>query len=237
MVSKVKLNILPQPTETSCGPTCLHAVYSYFGLDIPLDRVIDEVPSLEEGGTLAVYLGLHARKKGFKVTIYTYNLRVFDPCWFFPKPLSPDLLIDKLNRRAEARKERKLKVACNAYARLIEKGGEIKMHDLNGALIRSYLKRGIPLLTGLSSTYLYLATRNCVEKSAIIPDDVAGDPEGHFVILENYNIEERTVTIIDPYGRNPYSKKLRYTIGLDHLINAILLGVLTYDANLLILEK
>jgi hypothetical protein len=75
------LDILPQPDGSSCGPTCLHAVYRYFDDDIPLQQVIAEVPTLEDGGTLAVYLACHALLRGFKATIISYNLQIFDPTW------------------------------------------------------------------------------------------------------------------------------------------------------------
>ncbi len=82
MGKTLDLKILPQPTETTCGPTCLHALYRYFGERISLDRIIKEIPYLEEGGTLAVTLGNHALSRGYKATIYTYNLHIFDPTWF-----------------------------------------------------------------------------------------------------------------------------------------------------------
>ena len=46
------LTILPQPTETTCGPTCLHAVYRYYGDKISLPKLVDEIPYLEDGGTI-----------------------------------------------------------------------------------------------------------------------------------------------------------------------------------------
>ena len=56
MESRLHFDILPQPDPTTCGPTCLHAVYRYHGDEMPLARVIAETPALEEGGTLAVLL-------------------------------------------------------------------------------------------------------------------------------------------------------------------------------------
>lgn len=52
--------ILPQPDNTTCGPTCLHAVYHHFGERMPLPQVIQEAYSFEGGGTLAVFMGIHA---------------------------------------------------------------------------------------------------------------------------------------------------------------------------------
>src|SRR5690606_33790014 len=80
--AQLKLEVLPQPNDTTCGPTCLHAVYRYFGEDIDLGHVIDEVPPLPGGGTLAVWLANHALQRGYDATIFTYNLQLFDPSWF-----------------------------------------------------------------------------------------------------------------------------------------------------------
>jgi hypothetical protein len=50
---KGKVSILAQPDDRTCGPTCLHALYGYYGDDLPLERVIAEVGDLVSGGTLA----------------------------------------------------------------------------------------------------------------------------------------------------------------------------------------
>jgi len=41
---KVQLNlkIRAQPDNTTCGPTCLHAPYGYYGEPLPLEQVIIE---------------------------------------------------------------------------------------------------------------------------------------------------------------------------------------------------
>lgn len=75
------IRILPQPNDVTCGPTSLHAVYAHLGLNVPLQQLISEIESLEEGGTLGVFLGIDALKRGFKATIYSYNLKIFDPSW------------------------------------------------------------------------------------------------------------------------------------------------------------
>ena len=47
----------------------------------------------------------------------------------------------------------------------------------------------------------------------------------------------RTVLVADPYQDNPYSSDLYYHVPVGRLINAIMLGIVTYDANLLIRIK
>ena len=79
---RLPVKILPQPDETTCGPTCLHAVYRYWEDEEPLTAVIERTGRLELGGTFAVFLACDALRKGYRATIYTYNLKVFDPTWF-----------------------------------------------------------------------------------------------------------------------------------------------------------
>jgi hypothetical protein len=229
--TRLHLDILPQPDNQTCGPTCLHAVYRYYGQDIPLEDLIAQSPQLDEGGTLAVLLGCDALRRGFDARMYTYNLRVFDPTWF--RPDGPDLS-ERLVAQMEAKPNVKLKVASEAYLEYLRLGGEIRMTDLHGNLLRKYLTRGHPILTGLSATYLYQSARefgpDCEE------DDVRGYSTGHFVVLCGYDKVTRRVFVADPLLANPHGRDHYYEIELDRVICAILLGVLTYDANLLIIR-
>jgi hypothetical protein len=231
MRSPLKLEILPQPDDTTCGPTCLHAVYNYFGETMELSEVIREVHYLEDGGTLAVLLANHALKRGYQATLYSYNLHVFDPTW---TELSTPDLITKLKLQNEFKTGRKFQKATNAYLEFLELGGVVKFKDLNPALIRSLLKKEIPVLTGLSATYLYQCARefgpNCDY------DDIRGLATGHFVVLSGYDEAEKTVRVADPIQNHPGQLGSYYDVRMDRLINAILLGILTYDANLLVLE-
>lgn len=219
-----------QPTDTSCGPTCLQAVYAFYGEKVSVADLIREVPTVEGGGTLGVLLGLHALQRGYRATIYTYNLRIFDPTWFHPRRAN---LAEKL--RAQVRhRSGKRRHATQASLEFVEQGGEVRLEDLTGRLIRGCLTQGHPILTGLSATLLYRSPRECPETEA--DDDVGGEPTGHFVVLKGYHQRRQTVLVADPYEKNPLSPERVYEVPMPRLINAILLGVLTYDANLLILR-
>jgi hypothetical protein len=112
-------------------------------------------------------------------------------------------------------------------------GGQLKLEDLTSELLLRYLENDIPILTGLSATYLYRHPR---EIGAINrPDDVAGRPVGHFVIVSGYDRELREAGVADPFLPNPRGETHYYNVKLETLICSILLGVLTYDANLLVL--
>jgi hypothetical protein len=224
--------MLRQPDDTTCGPTCLHAIYQFHGDDVPLEDVIAEAQSLEEGGTLAVFLGSHALLRGYKVTIFTYNLQVFDPTWFKNAAVP---LAGKLMQLADSHADQKLRNAAQAYVRYLALGGTIRFEDLTSDMLRKYLKRGIPVLTGLSSTFLYRSEREIPSTNE--PDDILGNPAGHFVVLSGYREVSREVRVEDPWHPNPVSKKGTYWVTMSRAINSILLGIVTYDANLLIIEK
>jgi len=229
--SKLTVEILPQPDDFTCGPTCLHSVYRYHEDQIELDQVIAEVSSLTSGGTLDVFLAVHALRRGYDAMIYTYNLQLFDPSWFAPGRTD---VAQRLRRQMDFKPSPILRVATEAYLEFLELGGQLRFEDLTGALIRKYLNRSIPVLTGLSATYLHRSAReygpNCDA------DDVRGDPTGHFVVLCGYDKEKRDVLVADPLERNPVSGSNRYVASIDRVICAILLGIITYDANLLIIK-
>ncbi len=231
MQHRLHVDILPQPDQTTCGPTCLHAVYRYYGDDQELSEVIGRTPKLATGGTLAVMLGCDALRRGYRAIIHTYNLHVFDPTWFVRGGVD---LTERLRRQCELKQaDTKLVVATGAYLEFLMLGGTIAWRDLTGALLRKYLRRGAPILTGLSSTYLYQEAREVPPTDQ--PDDLAGLPAGHFVVLSGYDKRSRTVQIADPLADNP-TEAHHYAVSTERVVCSILLGVLTYDANFLVVE-
>jgi hypothetical protein len=232
MKNQLLIDILPQPDDNTCGPTCLHAVYRYYNDVIPLERVINEVTHLASGGTLAVFLACHALRRGYSATIFTYNLHFYDPSWFHPRGQD---LRGKLVAQAAFKKDNaRLQVATRAYLEFLDLGGKIYFEDLTRTLIRWYLRRAMPIIAGLSSTYLYQSMREYGATGE--DDDVRGEPAGHFVVLSGYDKTARTVFVADPYHRNPMSDEQNYAVNIDRVLCAILLGVLTHDANFLIIQ-
>jgi hypothetical protein len=58
---------------------------------------------------------------------------------------------------------------------------------------------------------------------------------GHFVVVSGYDAEKHEVTIHDPLRRNPISASGVYALPFRKFSNAVMLGILTYDANLLVI--
>lgn len=226
-----RFEIRRQPDDTTCGPTCLHAVYRHWGERVDLSRLIHSVPKVEGGGTLGVLLATDALARGYRATIVSWNLQVFDPTWFASDDVD---LVARLRARAASVVKPKLKESCDLYANFLESGGRIEFRDLEAKLLRRYLKRNVPILTGLSSTFLYREAREHPTDGTA--DDVGGQPVGHFVVLTGYDPEERKIVVSDPLHPNPLAEVHTYSVPMSRLIGAIYLGVLTYDANLVVIE-
>ena len=230
----IPIKIMPQPDDVTCGPTSLHAVYHYYNDKISLKQVIQEVAYLEQGGTLAVLLAIHAAKRGYKTKIYTYNLKMFDPTWLLTEKID---LIEKLKTQAKYKPNPKFQHATKAYIEFLELGGELSFEDLTPALIYRYFKNDVPILAGLSATYLYQCIRECTDSDNVsVGDDIKGEPQGHFVVLCGYDAEHNHVIVADPNQENPISTNNYYPVKMQRLINSIMLGIITYDANFLIIE-
>jgi len=227
---RLPVNMLPQPDETTCGPTCLHAVYTYWGADMPLPEVIARTHRMTYGGTFAIFLACDALRQGYQATLYTYNLTVFDPTWFAP---GVDIA-ERLERQREEKKhDARLQHVTEGYLEFLRLGGRLRLTDLSRPLIRGLLRRNLPIITGLSSTYLYRAVREYGPNDE--PDDIRGLPAGHFVVIAGYDRKKNAVLVTDPYGLHPYGTSHEYWINIDRVLGAVLLGIVTHDANLLLI--
>ena len=229
IIHRLPLRMLPQPDETTCGPTCLHALYRYWGEETPLADVIARTHKMEHGGTFAIFLACDALRQGYQATIYTYNLTVFDPTWFAP---GVDIA-ERLQRQREAKPhDARLQHVTDGYLEFLRLGGRLRLTDLTRPLLRGLMRRNLPILTGLNSTYLYRAVREYGPNDE--PDDIRGLPSGHFVVIAGYDRKKHSVLVVDPYDLHPHGPSHEYWINIDRVLGAILLGIVTHDANLLL---
>lgn len=230
--------ISTQPDDETCGPTCLHAIYQYYGLNIQLNEVIQTLQMVKTGGTTIAHIAEHALERKFDCTVYVYNLNLFDPSWFDKNTgfADTDFLIKKLTQQTKYFKSYRDLEASQAYINMLKLGGKIRFNDLNSSLLTKLFKLNVPIITGLSATFLYHSSRERTNsKGECIYDDIKGDPCGHFVVL--CGKDGKQIIVADPHRTNPISNDNYYEVNEMRLINAILLGVLTYDANLLLIEK
>jgi hypothetical protein len=229
-----KIKIAPQPTDCSCGPTTLQAMYTHLGLEISIEQLIAEVECVDNGGTLAVLLGIDAIKRGFRVKLYSYDINFFDPTW---KGLPSKDLIDKLVEQEHHKNDPKFLQASAAFARFLSEGGEILFDEMTPELLRELFLSDKPVLTGLSATWLNKCKREYTgSQGESVYDDVQGGPLGHFVIL--YGIDENLqVSVADPDLNNDIVGENLYKIPFSLILQSVMLGIVTYDANFLVISR
>lgn len=199
---------------------------------MPLEQVIREVTPLVSGGTLSVFLGVHALQRGYEAILYTYNLDIFDPSWFEE---DESRLAVHLAAQAEVKDDKRLQVATGAYVDFLRLGGRIRFQELRPDLIRRHLIASEPILTGLSATYLYGCAREVEHGGRLEYDSVRGKPTGHFVVVHGYEADTDSALVADPLHENRFGAR-NYRVGVMRLLGAVMLGVLTYDGNLLVVR-
>lgn len=227
--SELDFAITPQPTETTCGPACLHAVYRYFGLELPLEQLVDSVASVPGGGTFSVMLALDAIRRGYRATIYTSDVQLFDPSWFSAKVD----LVERLLAQAQVKADPKLIQATEAYVEFLSAGGRLVLRDIDLPLLTAQFRLGLPVIAGLNATWLYQAVR---DDPATHRDNDLGVATGHFVVLHGAYPDSGQVAVADPYLHLPKPGSHSYREAAQRVLNAIMLGIMTYDAKLLVVS-
>lgn len=228
---ELPVTIQRQPDYTTCGPTSLHAVYSYFGDSITLPEVIEQITKLQGGGTLGVHLAVHALQRGYQADMWVCNVAHMDPTWF----QKPTDIVSKLRARFEAKgmlANPRFAAGFASIEQFFALGGKVHWRDLTPDAIGSVLARGVPILAGVNGTYLY----QCSRETAAGADDVAGDAFGHFVVVCGFDPADDTVSIADPLLDNPLFGSKYYRVTAHRFIGALFLGAASDDANLLMVQ-
>ncbi len=227
---QLNVTVSKQPDDESCGITCLQAIYRYYGNEIPLETLKSEVEHWQTGGTVSVNLGRHALNSGFNAEIYPYNIKLFDPTW---KKLNSKELQNKLNLSRKRTRSKKQKKVIGFYLDFLRKGGILKFDDLDEDLFDKLFSKKKPIIVGLSATYLYQSMRETPDNEE---NDIIGGPVGHFAVVSAWDRAKRLVAIHDPMRKNPFSETGTYMLPFTKFTNAVMLGVLTYDENLLVIS-
>ena len=87
-----------------------------------------------------------------------------------------------------------------------------------------------PIFAAEESSGVRKRARSCCDHS------IGGSATGHFVVVHGYDPVSDSVLVADPLHDNPRFGSSSYRVGIMRLLGSIMLGVLTYDANLLVVQ-
>ncbi len=163
--------------------------------------------------------------------MWTCNVTNWDPTWFTQETDYVAKLRARLVAKGQENNARYAPAidAVDEYFRL---GGRVHWGDLTPRMIGGVLKKRVPILTGTNGTYLY----QCARETAEGPNDVAGDPFGHFIVVCGYDSNSGMVSVADPLLDNPLHGTKYYKASIYRLIGAIFLGASSDDSNFLVLH-
>ena len=136
----------------------------------------------------------------------------------------------------EHKTSRRFLAVADAYIKYLEAGGEISFDDMSTGLLAKHLNENLPVLCGLCATYLYDCAREVFENGQAHFDDIKGELTGHFVVAYHIN-SSGFLQIADPYHANPLASNKYYEVPVQKFINAVHLGIVSYDANILIIKN
>lgn len=219
-----------------CLSECLKSVFSYWNVKIDINEIVKKISK----NSTKLYdwdfnAGSLAREKKLQAIIFSLVYQIFDPSWHH---LTSVQLINKLKKEQRHLKQVQKKVIKRTYRDFIGydlnflnyyiKGickaesflkarGKLKLQPISKDLIKSLLKKKIPLIVSHNSTLLQKQKR-CYENK---PDDIRGYAWGHVVVVFGFQNKDNSFFIADPDGK--FNKgKLYYKVNQDLLIESIL---------------
>ncbi len=160
--------------KNACGPASLRMVLSYYGVDHSESEIIRGLGGLvyegkpELQGSLCVDNALYARRCGFEVSCYTYNMKVLPSKLKGKstdelKPALEDLLMKDNNKNSRL---------LTTYLQMIDEGVDLQVRMPSFDTVRNFIDQKVPVILSINPRILY---ENKVHWRA-----------GHFIVITGY---------------------------------------------------
>ena len=194
----------------TCGPTSIQQILEYYGIETSLKDIMNGMFLFDRGGTSSDgAMGDYLLKQGFKVKIYTFDTKMFDPSWF---KLSRKELLKKLQKSYNISRGYK-KYNYNGFINFLKHGGKIEFKAITLNEIKNYLKKIYPIMVGVDDSLLYGVKRS---RKTFYDDDIRGKVWGHEVVVAGF--KKNKLFVVDPFPRNTFSKKGKYFVDAEKLL-------------------
>jgi hypothetical protein len=212
-----------QPTNTTCSPTALSMLLSFYGKSIPVQDISEKVPQVknsggEDSGTINQQMAVWCVSLGFKVSVFTSDVQVIDQSW-------GALTANEIRRRLEARMKGAIvpsigelwtKAYCQSYIDLLDAKVELTiLPAISSSLLYALLKNG-PVLPCLCFNTLYGKGKSSADgKRETSADDINGRAWNHSVVIYGHD-EQGNFLIADPW-----EKPGRHVVEPERMVAAI----------------
>ena len=213
---KLKVPIIKQKSKVGCGAVAMSMIYKYFGEDISEKEIEKEIGGFLKFGSFATDHALMAKKFGFTVVCYSYNLEYFEPN---DAKLSRQDLIRRTKFLIKKEKKNLRKKELASILRVLKSEISFKMRMPSLNIIRKLLDKKLPVVLLVNSVILF-------ERKFDGKKDL---DMGHYIVLTGYQKEKF-------YYNDPYCGK-NYSIPNDKLIFALSNNALYCSAYLLVINR
>jgi ABC-type bacteriocin/lantibiotic exporter with double-glycine peptidase domain len=217
----INVPVAEAKNKLGCGPTSLSMVLKYFHKDYSEKQILKQLKigliKDQDRGTLVIDHALFARKLGFEVVCYSYNMELYKP--YFIK-LSESKLLTELNKLLRKKQTAVNKKILSVTSELIKSGANFKIKMPNLKDITNFLKKKLPVILAVNAKILFEA--ESLPDFPKVPNNM-----GHFIVMTGF----RNNTF---YYNDPYFGK-RKKISRDKLFFAWSNNVLDSSAYLLVL--
>ena len=126
----------------------------------------------------------------------------------------------------------RLQHATEGYLEFLALGGRIRLADLSPRLVRESSAAGCRSSRPVGDLPVSNDCARCGDDQS---DDIRGFPSGR-VVIAGYDFPSRKVLVADPYEPNPYGGTREYWMRMERVGAAVLLGIVTHDANLTVIR-
>ncbi len=230
--------IKQKPAE--CMQTSATQLLSFFDPTIKVDDVINEVPVYVENGekigTSPGHLATYFVQKGYKTTVYIFDVELFDLSW---EMTSGSEIIELLKQRqkyipANSWLAKYHHILVDGWELFVKAGGSFAQPPLTAQLIKDLLIKS-PILVMVNSTYLNHQSKQQYDKKKdkFEDDAIKGRSLTHGVTCTGY--KDGRFLIVDPDP--PEGREQHRWIQSDHLIASIMAAQTESDNLLMVIEQ
>jgi hypothetical protein len=221
-----------------CVQSSASQMLSFYGINKSVEEIKKEVPvdidsEGKELGSSLGHIATYFIQLGFKTTIHTVDLEIFDQSW---KGSNNEQLINNLQERKKYIKharyeEQIMNHVIDGYILFLEKGGKVELPIVDEKYLYNLLTHG-PIYTVVSYNFLNQSPKyKFVKNSKPMQDDMAGTPNTHVIVISGY--KDGKFEITDP----DYEFGGKRLIEPSLLIGAFYLAETDCDPILITLEK